>query len=238
MERNIGAIERALSMAAGAALVAYAMSGSRRTKALNVTAAAGAGLVGRGLSGYCPVSAAVGRNKSDTRVALAGRRGIRVRERVRINRSPHDVFAFWRTLSNLPQFMDHLVEVRVIDSTRSRWTAKAPGATTVSWDAEIISEIDGELIGWRSTKNADVATAGSVRFVPAPGGGTDVLVTLQYNPPAGALGSWVAWLFGQEPSKHIRADLEKLKGLLESGYVSASVWDVPMTSDVPGRELS
>ena len=45
MERNIGAIERALSMAAGAALVAYAMSGSRRTNALNVTAAAGAGLV-------------------------------------------------------------------------------------------------------------------------------------------------------------------------------------------------
>ncbi len=147
MERNIGAIERALSMAAGAALVAYAMSGSRRTNALNVTAAAGAGLVGRGLSGYCPVSAAFGRNKSDTRVALAGRRGIRVRERVRINRSPHDVFAFWRTLSNLPQFMDHLVEVRVIDSTRSRWTAKAPAGTTVSWDAEIINEIDGELIG-------------------------------------------------------------------------------------------
>jgi uncharacterized membrane protein len=234
MERNIGAIERALSMAAGAALVAYAMSGSRRTNALNVTAAAGAGLVGRGLSGYCPVSAAFGRNKSDTRVALAGRRGIRVRERVRINRSPHDVFAFWRTLSNLPQFMDHLVEVRVIDSTRSRWTAKAPAGTTVSWDAEIINEIDGELIAWRSTENAEVATAGSVRFVPAPGA-TDVLVTLQYAPPAGELGSWVAWLFGREPSQQIRADLEKLKGQLESGYVSASVWDVPMTSYVPGR---
>ena len=234
MERNIGAIERALSMAAGAALVAYAMSGARRTNALNVTAAAGAGLVGRGLSGYCPVSAAFGRNRSDTRVALAGRRGIRVRERVRINRSPHDVFAFWRTLSNLPQFMDHLVEVRVIDSTRSRWTAKAPAGTTISWDAEIINEIDGELIAWRSTENAEVATAGSVRFVPAPGA-TDLLVTLQYNPPAGALGSWVAWLFGREPSQQIRADLEKLKRLLESGYVSASVWDVPMTSYVPGR---
>jgi uncharacterized membrane protein len=234
MERNIGAIERAFSMAAGAALVAYAMSGSRRTNALNVTAAAGAGLVGRGLSGYCPVSAAFGRNKSDTRVALAGRRGIRVRERVRINRSPHDVFAFWRTLSNLPQFMDHLVDVRVIDSTRSRWTAKAPAGTTISWDAEIINEIDGELIAWRSTENAEVATAGSVRFVRAPGA-TDVLVTLQYNPPAGALGSWVAWLFGREPAQQIRADLEKLKGLLESGYVSASVWDVPMTSYVPGR---
>jgi uncharacterized membrane protein len=235
MERNIGAIERVLSMAAGAAIVAYAMSGSRRTNGLNVTAAAGAGLVGRGLSGYCPVSAAFRRNRSDTRTALAGRRGIRVRERVRIHRSPQDVFDFWRTLSNLPLFMGHLVEVRVLDKVRSRWTAKAPAGSTVSWDAEIINEIDGELIGWRSTQNAEVATAGSVRFVPAPGGSTDLVVTLQYEPPAGALGSWVAWLFGQEPAQQIRADLEKLQGLLESGYVPAAVWEAPIAPYVPGR---
>jgi len=235
MQRNIGAIERALSVAVGTALVAYGVRRPDPRRASGVTVAAGAGLVGRGLSGYCPVSAAFGRQRSDTRAALGGRRGIRVRERIRINRSPHDVYAFWRNLSNLPRFMDHLVEVRVVDATRSRWTAKAPAGTTVSWDAVVINEVDGELIGWRSVDASDVATAGSVRFLPAPGGGTDLVVTLQYQPPAGRLGAWVASLFGREPSQQISADLEKLKGLLESGYVPAAVWDMPMTSYSPLR---
>jgi uncharacterized membrane protein len=233
MERNIGSVERVLSVAVGAAMVAYAVSGSRRRSPSAATIATGAGLLGRGLAGYCPVSAAIGRNTSDTRLALSGNRGIHVRESIRINRSPNDLFAFWRTLSNLPQFMDHLVDVRMLDSTRSRWIAKGPAGTTVTWDAEIINEVDGELIGWQSLPNADVATAGSVRFLPAPGGTTEVVVKLQYDPPAGAVGSWVATLFGEEPSQQIREDLEKLKSLLESGHVPAAVWDAPRSASVP-----
>lgn len=231
MQRNIGSIERGLSLLAGAAMLVYAVSGSRRRRPSGATLATGAGLIGRGLSGYCPVSAALGRNTSDTRAALSGNRGIHVHESIRINRAPRDLFAFWRTLSNLPQFMDHLVDVRMLDSTRSRWVAKGPAGTTVTWDAEIINEVDGELIGWRSLDNADVATAGSVRFRPAPGG-TDVVVKLQYEPPAGAVGSWVAALFGEEPSQQIRADLNKLKSLLESGYVPAEVWETPQSTHI------
>ena len=83
--------------------------------------------------------------------------------------------------------------------------------------SRIINEIDGELIGWQSTDNADVATAGSVRFVPARWGGTEIIVHLQYDPPAGKLGSLVASMFGEEPSQQIRADLRRLKEILETG---------------------
>jgi uncharacterized membrane protein len=234
MERNIGSVERVLSVAAGAAMMAYAIGRSQRTRPAPAALATGAGLIGRGLAGYCPVSAVIGRKPRDTRAALAGRRGIHVRTNIRINRAPHDVFRFWRNLSNLPQFMDHLVDVRELDATRSRWTAKGPAGTSVTWDAEIIHEIDGELIGWRSLSNADVATAGSVRFLPAPGGGTDVVVKLQYDPPAGAVGSWVASLFGEEPSQQIRSDLNRLKWVLESGYIPAAVWDAPRSLIPPG----
>jgi uncharacterized membrane protein len=86
----------------------------------------------------------------------------------------------------------------------------------------VINEIEGELIGWQSTENADVATAGSVRFVPAMGGGTEIIVHLQYEPPAGKLGSLVASMFGEEPSQQIRSDLRRLKEILETGEVPRS----------------
>ena len=219
MERNISNLERALSVAAGAALIGYALTRPRRNSPALAAFSTATGLIARGVVGYCPVSAVTGRNthRSETRAALGGRRGIHVREAITINRPALELFRFWRDLSNLPRFVDHLENVEVLSPTRSVWTAKAPAGMKVKWEAEIINEIEGELIAWQSTENADVASAGSVRFTPAPGRGTELLINLQYEPPAGKLGAWVAWLFGEEPSQQIRADLRKLKALLEAG---------------------
>jgi hypothetical protein len=46
---------------------------------------------------------------------------------------------------------------------------------------------------------------------------TEVKVSLQYNPPGGALGSFFAKLFGEEPSQQIAKDFERLKQIMESG---------------------
>jgi uncharacterized membrane protein len=73
------------------------------------------------------------------------------------------------------------------------------------------------LIAWRSLEGAEVASAGSVRFRPARRGGTEIIVRLQYDPPAGKLGSWVAALLGEEPSQQIREDLRRLKQRLDLG---------------------
>jgi uncharacterized membrane protein len=128
--------------------------------------------------------------------------------------------------------MDHLEDVRVITPTRSEWTAKAPAGTTVTWQADVINEVEGELIGWQSTPDSEVATAGSVRFRPV-GGGTEITVHLQYEPPAGRLGSWVAWLFGEEPSQQIRADLHKLKRLLETDALSGRGYYAARRTETP-----
>ena len=74
------------------------------------------------------------------------------------------------------------------------------------------------LIAWRSLAGADVDNAGSVRFVPAPdGNGTDVKVVLDYIPPAGRLGGWVAKLLGDDPHSEIREDLRSFKRMMEAG---------------------
>jgi uncharacterized membrane protein len=217
MHRNVSDWERIASIAGGAALV-YLGTRQRRHPLATST---GLGLIARGVGGYCPINTALGRDsgRSNTKVALSGSRGVHVYESIVINRPPAELFQFWRDFANLPRFMEHLEDVQVINHKRSVWTAKAPVGMRVRWEAEVINEIEGELIGWQSTANADVATAGSVRFVPAANGQTEIIVHLQYEPPAGKLGSLVASMFGEEPSQQIRADLRRLKELLETGAI-------------------
>jgi uncharacterized membrane protein len=189
---------------------------------------AAGGLFLRGVSGYCPMSAAVGRNSRamDTKEVLGGSSGVHVKESVTIARPVDEVYRFWRNLSNLPQFMTHLERVEELDRTRSQWTARGPAGFSLSWEAHIINEVTNEVIGWRSVGDADVVSAGSVHFNPTPRGGTEVIVHLQYEPPAGRLGAWVASLLGEEPSQQIREDLRRLKSYLETG-------EIPTTSGQP-----
>lgn len=139
---------------------------------------------------------------------------------ITVNRSPSEVYQFWRNLENLPRFMSHLEEVRVIDEQRSHWKAKAPAGMTVEWDAEIVEDRADAFLAWRSAPSADVPNSGFVRFEPGPGGrGTVVTVELQYDPPGGAMGTAIAKLFGEEPGQQIAHDLRAFKQVMETGEV-------------------
>jgi len=216
---------RWVSALGGAALAAYAI---RRLKERSVAGAmlavAGSTLIYRGATGRRPLYRRNGKatayGESDTRAALSGSRGVLVEEAVLINQPALELYRFWRDFEQLPSFMAHLVSVQEIDSRRSHWVATAPAGRTVEWDAEIINEIPGELIGWRTLRGADVVSAGSVRFKGMPRGrGTEVRVRLQYNPPAGKVGAMVAWLLGEDPSRAIRKDLRRFKQLMETGEI-------------------
>src|SRR3981189_258564 len=114
--------------------------------------------------------------------------------------------------------MNHLYSVKMVDDRKSHWVAVGPAGIRVEWYAEIINDVEDQLIAWRSLEGSDVDNAGSVSFRPAvDGDGTDVKVSLQYNPPAGELGAAVAKLFGQDPRKQIRNDLKCFKRLMEQG---------------------
>jgi uncharacterized membrane protein len=224
---NVGHAERWASAVGGGALALYGITrGSLGGIAL---ALVGAALLQRGYTGHCNLYEAIGYNsagddlRNSENVSVPAGRGIKVEKSVTINRTPEELYRFWRNFENLPRFMNHLEAVTVIDEKRSHWIAKAPAGRSVEWDAEIYNEKENEMIAWRTLENADVASAGSVHFESAPGiRGTVVRVVLKYDPPAGKLGAFVARLFGENPEQQIDEDLRRFKQLVETGEVATT----------------
>ena len=146
-----------------------------------------------------------------------------VGQSVTIDRPREELYRFWRELSNLPRFMEHLESVRVIDDRRSHWSVSAPGGDRVQWDAEIVEDVPGETIAWRSLEGADVRNGGRITFRDGPPGrGTRVSATIAYDPPGGTVGKLVAKLLQEEPQIQARRDLRRLKQLMETGEVSTA----------------
>jgi uncharacterized membrane protein len=128
------------------------------------------------------------------------------------------VYSYWRDFSLLPTFMDHLEHVEVTGSKTSHWAARSPVGGTVEWDAEIIEDVPGQFISWRSLPGSQVNSTGMVIFRTAPGGrGTDVTVDLKYSVPFGALGESVAALLGESPKQQVHDDLQRFKEVMETG---------------------
>jgi len=152
-----------------------------------------------------------------------GNRGIHAKASCIVNRTPEEVYQFWRNFRNLPRFMRHLESVEDYGDGRSHWKAKGPAGMEVEWDATIVADVPNEVITWRSLENSDVDNAGAVRFERAPGNrGTIIKVNLEYNPMAGPLGAAVAKLFGEEPEQQLDDDLRRFKQVMEIGEVVVS----------------
>jgi uncharacterized membrane protein len=219
---NVGDIERWVSLAGGGLLALYGLS-NRSAVGLGL-AALGGGLVYRGLTGHCPMYGALNINtaqKHNPAAAVGAGVGFKVVRGITINRPVEDLYRYWRNLESLPRVMSHLESVTA-NGNRSHWVAKGPAGMSVEWEAEIINEEPDRLIAWRSLEGSQVSTAGSVQFSPLGfDRGTEVRVSLKYDPPAGKLGSWLAWLFGEDPDQQIREDLRRFKQQMESGEGAA-----------------
>ena len=211
-KQNVGDNERVASAVAGSGLIAYGLTkGGVFGTALSLL---GGGLLYRGATGHCHVYSAV-----DKTTATPADTRIHVQKSVTINKSQAELYQFWRNFENLPQFMDHLESVKVTGEKTSHWKAKAPLGTSVEWDAEMSGEVENERISWHSLEGSEIPNSGVVEFLPTTNRGTEVRVTLTYEPPAGKLGSLVAKLFGEEPSQQIAEDLRRFKSLMEAGMI-------------------
>lgn len=214
---NVGMPERIVSTLGGAVLTVMALRNLKSPAGVGMLLGGGFLLV-RGVSGYCAVSQAVGRNS-------ARRPGspVEVQTSVTLNKPRSEVYTFWRKLENLPRFMRHLEKVEELDQTRSKWTAKGPaGVGSVSWEAEIVEDHQNQLIAWRSLPGSTVDNAGEVRFNETPGG-TEIRVQMTYRLPAGDVGSAAAKLFSPMAEKFMRDDIRSLKKVMESGQSSGSL---------------
>lgn len=220
--QNVGNMERVLSVAAGLGLAAAGLKRGRVSGLL--LTAMGAGLAWRGVSGRCEMYRALGISTAEhsDAIGVPAQAGYRVERTLIVNRSPAELYRFWRRFENLPQVMRHLKYVETIDHGRSHWKAEGAFGREVEWDAEIINEREDELIAWRSIPGGDVDTAGSIRFRPLEhSAGTEVTISMKYNPPAGKLGATVASMLGDGLEKKLDEDLARFKEVMETGMEAA-----------------
>ena len=215
---SLGDAENWLALGSGVLLL---LVGASRRSALGVVvAASSAPLLYRGIRGEWPALPNGLIQPDHSKRALGGKRGVHVRESIRLELPLADTYAFWRRLENLPRFMSHLDCVTEASDGTSHWVATGPAGLPVEWDAEIINEVENKVLAWRSLPGSDVVTAGSVNFDAVRAGrSTQVSVHLQYAPPAGKAGAFVASLFGRAPSQTIREDLRNFKQLVEAGEI-------------------
>jgi uncharacterized membrane protein len=187
-----------------------ALNGLRRRHAWSALslAALGGALMYRGVTGH---------SRAYRRIGIERPNGpIEVVQAVTVNRSPAEVYAFWRHLENLPRFMRHLRAVRQTSATQSHWVAEAMGTRIVEWDSEIVEDRPNELIRWRSLSPV-VQHSGEVYFRPAPGGrGTEVHVRMDYRPPIGLA---VAALVHPMNKQMLKEEIRRFKAVMEAGEV-------------------
>lgn len=151
-------------------------------------------------------------------VSVRRHRGVKIEESIAVNRSPRELYAFWRNLENLPLFLKPIKSIHVTGAKTSHWVT----GLGLEWDAEIHNEVKDELIGWRSLEGSDVNHAGSVHFRSIPGtGATRVRVILSYEPPAGAVGEAIVQSLGMRPKRQLRLDLKRFKELMEFSKTEA-----------------
>lgn len=136
-----------------------------------------------------------------------------VRRAITVARPAHEVYAYWRKLENLPTFMRWIQSVTDKGNDVSHWVVKTPIGVTIEYDAEIVEDIPGRRIAWRTLPGATVPNEGMVTFIDAPGNrGTEVIVEMRVAAP---LGKTIA-------SEEANQDLHRLKQVMELGEVVLS----------------
>ncbi|WP_214070636.1 SRPBCC family protein [Mucilaginibacter sp. dw_454] len=208
---NLNWPERYISIATGVKLTFSGLGGlfsSPLTSILKL--GAGGYLLNRGVSGHCAIYSRIGKNTQEPV-------NVNIRSAFTINKPREAVYNFWRQLDNLPLFMNHLESVELIDDTRSHWVMKLPtGVGTISWDAEIVADKPGEVIGWSSLPDSVIDNAGKVFFRDAQDGkGTVVDVLITYQPPAGGLGASVANLLNPFFKNIVDNDVRNFKQYMD-----------------------
>ena len=224
--RNVGDLERALSAVGGGALALLALR--RRGISGLAFGVVGAELLRRGTTGHCRLYEALGINTANRKVddrddvtgraaTVNARKAVKIEQRIIVHRPARELYSLWRDFSRLPQFMRYLDSVTCPDALHSHWVARLPGGKHVEWDAEIVNDIEGSLIAWKTVGSPDIAHAGSVHFTPlADTDATEVRVVFDYEPPAARTIGIIAEHLGLTPETLVAEDLRGFKEAAES----------------------
>lgn len=159
------------------------------------------------------------RTRRPRRAKLVGGRAVEFHKTITVNRPVQEIFSFWRHLENLPRFMKFVQAVTSNGGNITHWVVTTDN-TTLEWDAETIEARPNEVLSWQSLPAANVDSAGSILFRPAPGDrGTIVNVSLKFAPTGGKAAAKLAKVFGKDAETVMEEDLFRFKSLIETGEI-------------------
>ncbi len=125
-----------------------------------------------------------------------------------------EVYDYWQTLENLPQFMTNVEEVRSTGPDTTHWRVKGPLGTSLEFDARTTQDQENEAIGW-NTENGEVQTSGQVRFREVTPSRTRVEVQMNYWDAPGGRAGEVASRIVANPQIMVQQDLQNFKEIIE-----------------------
>jgi uncharacterized membrane protein len=145
--------------------------------------------------------------------------------RVFINRAPETIFAFYSDFRNLPRFLGDVMDVQLMSPTRSRWTIEGPFRLRAHWDIEIMKVIPNVLIRYQLADSSIAKSTWEIRFEPT-GDPSVTEVREILTAPLGKLDLMAMALIGKYPQDEVRANLHRLKQLLETGQITDTSYAV------------
>jgi uncharacterized membrane protein len=149
------------------------------------------------------------------RAGRRGRVGIDVTKSVIVRAPVREVFDYFTAFGNVPEFMQHVREVKHMGGDRWHWKVSGPAGLSFEWDAIVTKLVDLEYVSWKSTDSASIQNCGEAKFEASPDGSTRLTLRVVYEPPLGAIGHAVAKLLGVDPKHELDADMLRLQRLFE-----------------------
>ena len=158
------------------------------------------------------------RRRARARLAADPPALIRVTKSISIDRPPGELYAFIRKLDKLPVVLRHVESVHQVERDRAHWVASGAGdGVHLEWDADVTTDLPGELVAWQSVAGAEVPNQGFIDLKPlARGQGTLVTVHVQYGKGRRRSSAALAELFHGDPDAELEEDLRRWKRLMES----------------------
>ena len=191
-----------------------------------ITMAAGAALVGTGISRRSWLGAVLAggggyllyRGITDFRRPYQGA----VRVGVTIDRDPKQVYDFVSDPQNWNKFL-HVLQLETRGAGRLRLAIGKPAGIDLESRIEITDHKPGEYIAWASEEQM-LQHRGVIRFDKAPDArGTELKVALEFKAPTGPVARGLASLIGWEPEQLVRESLRHVKQLLEAGEIPTTL---------------
>jgi uncharacterized membrane protein len=141
-----------------------------------------------------------------------------VEESVVIRRPVEQVFAYYEDFRNLPDFLGDVMRIELTGERTSRWTIKAPLGLEVHWSV-VVTDIQPNAFIAYQTGSVTAAARWEINFSPGTEPGTTIVREVM-SIPGGLLTEAALAAVGKPPAREVRANLERLKEVLETGHVT------------------